>query len=283
MLKARFLQARNNVDHTVDSVAYIKSVDATVAEADQAVEAVGVIDSQGAFWWNGKQADLHYIWKAHEVASKALKEQQSAMPEDLFIQRGADPKDTTRFRDPTEISCEMEQGINHDSVWKLWQDVLQSRSKPFLLAEATDELPQFPWEQKPKPTAKCYAAFRELEGVVTSLHASRGGDDTTMWSEMYAAGEFSWSKPGRMVYCTGDALSTFFSFSAGKKMANRACSQQFFLFVGAMLSFREAYTKAACSEQPVHTDADERKQYHEDYFDPDQNKLLNAMLDRADA
>ncbi len=50
-----------------------------------------------------------------------------------------------------------------------------------------------------------------------------------------------------------------------------------------MLSFREAYTKVACSDQPHHTHPQEEKVYYEPYLNDDQNKLLNSMLDRAGA
>lgn len=64
---------------------------------------------------------------------------------------------------------------------------------------------------------------------------------------------------------------------------DRAQALQWLLFVGAMLSFREAYTKVACSDQPHHTHLQEEKVYYEAYLNEDQNKLLNAMLDRAGA
>lgn len=83
----------------------------------------------------------------------------------------------------------MEQGINHKSMWALWNTFLSNRAIPFLLMKATDELPPFPSEQEPKSAAKCYAAFAVLNGVVTSLYASKGGKDTTLWTEVWAASQ----------------------------------------------------------------------------------------------
>lgn len=166
-------------------MAFVESFGSNV-EAAHATKAVGVMDAQGAYWWNGKQADLKYIWEAHEKASSALLEQQSQTPEDLMIQRLPD-KSRRPFRDPTAISWEMEQGINNNSMWALWNTFLSNRAIPFLLMKATDELPPFPSEQKPKSAAKCYAAFAVLTGVVTSLYASKGGNDTTLWTELWAA------------------------------------------------------------------------------------------------
>lgn len=97
-----FLQARNSVDHDVSGVTFVESFGSN-EEAAQATKAVGVMDAQGAYWWNGKQADLKYIWQAHEKASRALLEQQSQTPEDLMLQRLPD-KSRKPLRDPTAIS-----------------------------------------------------------------------------------------------------------------------------------------------------------------------------------
>lgn len=90
------------MDHDVSGVTFVESFGSN-EEAAQATKAVGVMDAQGAYWWNGKQADLKYIWQAHEKASRALLEQQSQTPEDLMLQRLPD-KSRKPLRDPTAIS-----------------------------------------------------------------------------------------------------------------------------------------------------------------------------------
>ena len=189
--QAEFLQARNNVNHSVNSVTYV--ISSSGSGTDSTATSLTVLDSQGAFWWTGVSAYLSIIWLVHEAASRELLAAQSQMPEDLRIQRGPNPKNTMCFRDPTAFSGQMEKAINHKAMWTYWQMVVDRRSKRFLLAEATDELPPLAAfcttsGQIPRPTLKRYAAFAELTGVVTSLHASRGDKDAILWTKLVGPG-----------------------------------------------------------------------------------------------
>lgn len=264
-LQGVLLNGRNQVQHTVSKVSYEPQF--SESSPDRQGASAAVMDATGTLWWDGRCAGCGYIWEVYDITAKVLEKEKHKVPEQTLIQRGKDSTDITSFKDWTKVSKKLSQGMQHSSTYSNWQLVVDKHSKPFVLAKASSE-PRIGGEPpcfedvrhaigKGGPAAKAHIAYMELTAVETCLQASKG-NNKGYWQPAYDSGDKDFA------YCV-----------------------QWILVMGALLTFREAYTQEALTAQRSKPADDAaasstRKEYHENHLSTEENTTLNIMIKYAD-